>query len=180
MARRKSVDGPQYIRLTEAQRVFAFRNLKQLIYYLSVRGSRVRQRRRGQRRWVCVADLAGNLLQHDPRSHLLGVLSPDRLEIEVLYETNHRLHEENTELRRKNKELRQKLATATSRLTRQSRGTGGRQRNKAKTSEKEARLVQENASLSQENSHLGSQVLGMEAFLRESGLFEDWQRRWVV
>lgn len=74
MARRKSVDATQYILLTKAQRVFAFRNLKQLICYLSRRDSKVRQRRKGQRRYVCVADLAAALLRRDPRTHVEGTL----------------------------------------------------------------------------------------------------------
>ena len=57
-----------YLQLTEAQRFFRFRTLKQLSYYLEHHAQHVRQEStHGRRRWVHVGDLALALLAHDPR-----------------------------------------------------------------------------------------------------------------
>jgi hypothetical protein len=172
MARRKPVDRPQYVLLSEAQRLFAFRNLKQLIYYLSRHGSEVRQRPKGHRRYVCVADLAAALLRRDPRRHLSGLLPPTRREVEAVQETN-------DSLKRENDDLRQELHAAKALLSRRTRGIGGRQQTRPNATKKEAKLTRKLASLNQKHEELVSKVLTMEALLREHGLSEAWQKRWA-
>ncbi len=64
MARRPPIE---YVLLTQARSIFAFRTLRQLIYFLDRYGKHLRQRRRGRRRHVHILDLALAMLSHGRR-----------------------------------------------------------------------------------------------------------------
>lgn len=117
MARRKPIDRSQYILLTEAQRLFAFRSLKQVICYLRRHDCDVRQMVRGRRRYVCIADLAAALLSHDPRRHLERTGRADRpagcpAEADPVEGAIEHIQKENKALRQERDELRRELRQA--------------------------------------------------------------------
>ena len=167
MARRTPVDRPQYILLTEAQRLFAFRSLKQVIYFLERHGSKVRQRRQGRRRHVCVADLAASLLRHDPRSHLEGIGradAPHGDELDALKREIKRIQKENAALRRERDKPGSELRAAKSR---------GLER-----WEEINRLKEEIDRLREEKALLVEEIKHLKGFLKDYQMFQTWRESW--